>query len=229
MPRPIEMSEAMSTADASPTPPESVPLEPMPPEPKPPEEPAVPTHVTEAALAEARAAIVRHARRVPDFPEAGIVFQDLTPVLADRDGLSSIVTALTHGCRGIDLIGGIDARGFLLGGAVARELDVGVLAIRKGGKLPPPVHSVEYSLEYGSARLEIPASGIDISGMRVLLVDDVLATGGTALAAAELVERAGATVVGVAVIMELEGLGGRETIARGLGESLPVHTVVTDA
>ncbi|MYR05742.1 adenine phosphoribosyltransferase [Gordonia sp. SID5947] len=163
---------------------------------------------------------------VADFPAPGIDFKDLTPVLADPVGLSSVVTALTHGCRGIDLVAGIDARGFLLGGAVARELAVGVLAVRKGGKLPPPVHSTSYTLEYGTAVLEIPASGIDISGMRVLLVDDVLATGGTVVAAAQLLHRAGADVVGVAVIMELDGLGGRATIAEGLGADLPVHTVV---
>ncbi|WP_343287216.1 adenine phosphoribosyltransferase [Gordonia sp. SID5947] len=182
--------------------------------------------ITTRALDEARRAIDDHARMVADFPAPGIDFKDLTPVLADPVGLSSVVTALTHGCRGIDLVAGIDARGFLLGGAVARELAVGVLAVRKGGKLPPPVHSTSYTLEYGTAVLEIPASGIDISGMRVLLVDDVLATGGTVVAAAQLLHRAGADVVGVAVIMELDGLGGRATIAEGLGADLPVHTVV---
>lgn len=183
---------------------------------------------TGPALTRARAAIDRHARRVADFPSPGIAFKDLTPVLADAAGLSSIVTALTHGCRDIELVAGIDARGFLLGGAVARELGVGVLAVRKGGKLPPPVKSVSYTLEYGTATLEIPADGIDISGLRVLLVDDVLATGGTAVAAAELLNGSGARVVGVAVIMELGGLDGRGTIARGLGTDLPVHSVAVD-
>ncbi|MFT4043479.1 MAG: adenine phosphoribosyltransferase [Gordonia sp. (in: high G+C Gram-positive bacteria)] len=184
--------------------------------------------VTTRALAAARAAIATHTRQVPDFPEPGIVFQDLTPVLADREGLAAIITALTHGSEDIDLVAGIDARGFLLGGAVGRELDVGVLAVRKGGKLPPPVHAVDYSLEYGSARLEIPAGGIDIVGRRVLLVDDVLATGGTVVAAAGLLARAGAQIAGVAVIMELAGLGGRETIASALGAELAVHTIVVD-
>lgn len=188
---------------------------------------AIDPAVTERALIAARAAIAEHGRTVADFPKPGITFSDLTPVLADAVGLSSIVTALTHGCGDVDLIAGIDARGFLLGGAVARELGVGVLAVRKGGKLPPPVHTVDYDLEYGTARLEIPASGIDITGARVLLVDDVLATGGTAVATAELLAMAGAQAVGVAVIMELTGLGGRARIADGLG-SIPVHTVTTD-
>ena len=149
-------------------------------------------------------------------------------MLAHPDGLSAVVTALTHGCGGIDLVAGIDARGFLLGGAVARELGVGVLAVRKGGKLPPPVRSVDYALEYGSATLEIPASGLDISGQRVLIVDDVLATGGTIVAAADLLRGAGALVEAVAVIMELDGLGGRETIANGCGAELPVLSVTSD-
>lgn len=183
---------------------------------------------TGQALTRARAAIEQHARRVPDFPSPGIAFKDLTPVLADPEGLAAIVTALTHGCREVDLVAGIDARGFLLGGAVARELGVGVLAVRKGGKLPPPVTSVSYTLEYGTASLEIPADGIDLTGLRVLLVDDVLATGGTAVAAAELLERAGAEVIGVAVIMELGDLDGRGTIARGLGPAVPVHAVAVD-
>ncbi|MGC4935858.1 adenine phosphoribosyltransferase [Gordonia sp. DT30] len=186
------------------------------------------TGVTAAAVARARRAIAEHGRMVADFPAPGIDFKDLTPVLADPEGLSSIVTALTHGCRSTDLVAGIDARGFLLGGAVACELGVGVLAVRKGGKLPPPVHSVDYDLEYGSARLEIPASGIDVTGSRVLLVDDVLATGGTAVAAAELLRQAGAEVIGIAVIMELTALAGRARIVDGLGD-VPIHAVTTDA
>lgn len=182
--------------------------------------------VTGAALEQARRSISRHARLVPDFPSPGIQFKDLTPVLADSEGLAAIVTALTHGCRDIGLVAGIDARGFLLGGAVARELGVGVLAVRKGGKLPPPVLSVGYELEYGRATLEIPANGTDISGLDVLVVDDVLATGGTAIAAAELLRQAGARVAGFAVIMELDGLGGRARIADALAD-VPLHCVTT--
>ncbi len=179
-------------------------------------------------LAEARAAIARHTRLVADFPSPGVQFKDLTPVLAESGGFASIITALAHGCPEVDLVGGIDARGFLLGGAVARELGVGVLAVRKKGKLPPPVHTFTYDLEYGSAALEIPAEGLDLTGRRVLLVDDVLATGGTAVAAATLMREAGAHVVRVSVIMELTALAGRATITRGIGSDVEVHALVAD-
>ncbi|MDA2992347.1 MAG: adenine phosphoribosyltransferase, partial [Actinomycetota bacterium] len=115
--------------------------------------------------------------------------------------------------EGADLIAGIDARGFLLGGAVAHRLGVGVLAIRKGGKLPPPVLTRSYTLEYGSATLEIPAAGIELAGRRVAVVDDVLATGGTLAAARDLLTAAGADVTEAAVVMELDGLGGRDRLA----------------
>ncbi|NMO05060.1 adenine phosphoribosyltransferase [Gordonia sp. TBRC 11910] len=180
------------------------------------------------SLDAARRAIATHTRLVPDFPQPGIAFKDLTPVLADPVGLASVVTALTHGCGDVDLVAGIDARGFLLGGAVARELGVGVLAVRKAGKLPPPVHTRTYDLEYGSAALEIPAGAVELQGRRILLIDDVLATGGTVVAAAQLLISAGATVSSIAVIMELAGLGGRAAVARELGETTAVHTLTTD-
>lgn len=120
--------------------------------------------------------------------------------------------ALAQLVAGADLIAGIDARGFLLGGAVAHRLGVGVLAIRKGGKLPPPVHSRNYTLEYGSATLEIPSVGIALTGRRVAIVDDVLATGGTVAAARDLLADAGAEVTEAAVVMELAALGGRERL-----------------
>ncbi|MFW0790452.1 adenine phosphoribosyltransferase [Gordonia sp. CPCC 205333] len=186
------------------------------------------TDATVDSLAAARAAIDIHTRLVPDFPKPGVDFKDLTPVLADPDGLAAVVTALTHDCGDIDLVAGIDARGFLLGGAVARELGVGVLAVRKAGKLPPPVHARTYDLEYGTATLEIPAGAIALHGRRVLLVDDVLATGGTVVAAAQLLRTAGATVSSIAVIMELAGLGGRAAVGRELGEATVVHTLTTD-
>ncbi len=115
-------------------------------------------------------------REVPDFPEPGIQFKDLTPVLADTHGFAVVTSALAEIADGADLVAGIDARGFLLGGAVAHRLGIGVLAIRKGGKLPPPVHSQTYDLEYGTATLEIPADGIDLRGRRIVIIDDVLAT-----------------------------------------------------
>ena len=121
---------------------------------------------------------------------------------------------------GADLIAGIDARGFLLGGAVALRLGVGVLAIRKGGKLPPPVHSRSYTLEYGSATLEIPAAGIALAGRRVAIIDDVLATGGTLAAARDLLDAAGAEVTRAAAVIELAALGGRKRL-----NPLAVHTL----
>jgi adenine phosphoribosyltransferase len=111
-------------------------------------------------------------RQVPDFPRPGVLFRDLTPVLADDRGFAVVTEALAEMVAGADLIAGIDARGFLLGGAVAHRLGVGVLAIRKGGKLPPPVHSRSYDLEYGTATLEIPADGVALAGRRVAIVDD---------------------------------------------------------
>lgn len=152
-------------------------------------------------------------REVPDFPEPGIQFKDLTPVLADRHGLAVITAAMAEIAEGADLVAGIDARGFLLGGAVAHLLGIGVLAVRKGGKLPPPVHSETYTLEYGTATLEIPAEGIELAGRRVVIIDDVLATGGTLAAAAALLAASGAEVPAAAVVLELPGLGGREKVA----------------
>jgi adenine phosphoribosyltransferase len=159
-------------------------------------------------------------RQVADFPSAGIQFKDLTPLFADARGLAAITDELAEVASGADLIAGIDARGFLLGGALAARLGTGVLAIRKGGKLPPPVRTEEYQLEYGTASLQLPVDGIDLSGRSVVLVDDVLATGGTVAAAHRLLEGAGAQVRLAAVVIELAGLGGRELVA-----PLPVHTV----
>lgn len=159
-------------------------------------------------------------REVSDFPTAGIEFKDLTPVFADREGLAAVTDALADIAAGADLIAGIDARGFLVGGAVATRLGTGLLTIRKGGKLPPPVISEAYDLEYGSATLEIPADGIELAGCSVMILDDVLATGGTVAAAHRLLERSGARVLAAAVVLELVALGGREVVA-----PLPVHSL----
>ncbi len=159
-------------------------------------------------------------RYVADFPKPGVQFKDLTPLFADRDGLAAVTDALADIASGADLVAGVDSRGFLVAGAVADRLGTGVLAIRKGGKLPPPVHAEQYDLEYGSAILEIPADGIDLRGRNVVVVDDVLATGGTLAAAARLLERGGAHVIAAAVVLELSALSGREAVA-----PLPVHSL----
>jgi adenine phosphoribosyltransferase len=168
------------------------------------------------------ALIARLIREVPDFPEPGVQFKDLTPLLADREGLAVVTGALAEVAAGADLVAGIDARGFLLGAAVATKLGTGVLAIRKGGKLPPPVRREEYVLEYGTAVLEIPAEGIDLAGKTIVIIDDVLATGGTVSAARKLLVDGGAQVSAAAVVLELAGLGGRDVVA-----PLPVTSLVT--
>jgi adenine phosphoribosyltransferase len=161
-------------------------------------------------------------REVANFPSPGIQFKDLTPLLADPRGLAAVSGALAAVASGVDLVAGIDARGFLLGGAVAVKLGTGVLAIRKGGKLPPPVFSETYTLEYGTATLEIPAEGVDLAGRSIMIIDDVLATGGTIGAANRLLTAAGAKVAGAAVVLELASLGGRDVLA-----PLPVSTLHT--
>lgn len=159
-------------------------------------------------------------REVPDFPEPGVQFKDLTPVLADAMGLAEVSAAIAELASGADLVAGVDARGFLLGGAVALKLGIGVLAVRKGGKLPPPVLSETYSLEYGTATLEVPAQGIDLVGRSVVVIDDVLATGGTLSATTELLTTAGAQVTGAVVMLELAALGGRAIL-----DPLPVESL----
>jgi adenine phosphoribosyltransferase len=159
-------------------------------------------------------------REVADFPTAGVEFKDLTPLFADRRGLAAVTDALAEVASGADLIAGIDARGFLVGGAVATRLGTGMLAIRKGGKLPPPVHAEQYDLEYGTATLEIPADGIELAGRSVVIIDDVLATGGSLAAARRLLEHGGARVTAAAVVLELSVLGGRDQVA-----PLPVHSL----
>lgn len=186
-----------------------------------------PTPIDGNRYATARAALKDKIRQVQDFPEEGVLFEDLTPVLADPAALNIVIAEMATASRklGADLVGGLDARGFLLGSAVAYELGTGILAIRKKGKLPPPVITQEYTTEYSSAALEIPADGMDISGKRIVLVDDVLATGGTLVAAHDLIERAGGIVAGYVVVLEVEGLGGREKLGDAplvvLGEEQP--------
>jgi adenine phosphoribosyltransferase len=159
-------------------------------------------------------------RNVADFPEPGVQFKDLTPLFADRDGMAAVTDALADVAAGADLVAGVDSRGFLVAAAVATRLGTGVLAIRKPGKLPPPVLAEQYQLEYGTAILEIPAEGIALRGRDVVIIDDVLATGGTLGAAARLLTHAGANVTAAAVVVELAALGGREALA-----PLPVHSL----
>ncbi|MFF3571173.1 adenine phosphoribosyltransferase [Nocardia jiangxiensis] len=161
-------------------------------------------------VARAAEAVQRLTRWHDDFPTPGVRFADLTPVFADADGFHAVIDCLGACAPDADLVAGVDARGFLLGAGVAAALGTGVVAVRKAGKLPPPVLSREYTLEYGSAALEIPADGIDLKGRKVLLLDDVLATGGTLAAAAGLFAEAGAEVTAAAVVLELGFLDGRK-------------------
>jgi adenine phosphoribosyltransferase len=152
-------------------------------------------------------------RDVLDFPKQGIVFKDITPVLADADAFASIVSDLAAPFinDGVTHVAGIEARGFILATPVATALDAGFVPIRKPGKLPYQVRSIEYSLEYGTDKLELHADAV-AAGDRVLIVDDVIATGGTAAAALELIESLGAHVVGFATYVELVALQGRERL-----------------
>ncbi len=147
-------------------------------------------------------------RTIPDFPKPGIEFRDITTLLLDRVGLAGAVDALAASVTGpVDLVAGIEARGFAIGGALAVKLGAGMLLIRKDGKLPGETIAEDYALEYGTDRLAMHIDAV-APGARVLMVDDLIATGGTALAAVRLVRRAGGVVVGARFIIDLPGLGG---------------------
>ncbi|MFC3386816.1 adenine phosphoribosyltransferase [Couchioplanes azureus] len=151
---------------------------------------------------------------VPDFPKPGIAFKDLTPLFADGPAFREVVDRIVahHGAGSFDVVAGIEARGFVLAAALAYATGTGVVPIRKAGKLPRETYAASYALEYGEATLELHRDSF-AAGQRVLVVDDVLATGGTAAAALELVERAGGTVCGFTVVMELGFLPGRERLS----------------
>ena len=164
-----------------------------------------------------------HIRAVPNFPKAGILFRDIGPLLADAGAFAAAVKELAECYPGdVDYVAGIDARGFIFGAAVARELGVGFLPVRKAGKLPGAVERESYSLEYGEAVLEVAADLVP-GGARVLLVDDLIATGGTAVAAVELVRRAGGEVVHAAFVVGLPELMG---VTRVRGVDVPVTCLV---
>jgi adenine phosphoribosyltransferase len=155
-----------------------------------------------------------HIRDIPDFPKAGVVFKDLTPLLADCGALAESVEALASPfvTAGITQVVGIEARGFIFAAPVAVALGAGFVPVRKKGKLPWRTETATYQLEYGTDTLEVHADAI-APGDRVLVVDDVIATGGTAAATVELVQRLGATVAGLAFVLELEFLNGRSRLA----------------
>ncbi|AEI12097.1 adenine phosphoribosyltransferase [Cellulomonas gilvus] len=174
----------------------------------------------------AREAVARRVdalvRLVPDYPEPGVLFRDITPLLADGPAFGDVIASLAGAAPGgVDLVAGMEARGFLLAAPVAAHLGAGVLPVRKAGKLPGPTASASYSLEYGQASIEIHPTTVP-DGARVLVIDDVLATGGTAAATVELLQSCGAHVVGLAFLVEIAGLAGRSRLG-----GLPIDTVLT--
>ena len=171
---------------------------------------------------QARARVEARIAVIPDFPEPGVQFRDLTPVFADGPAFHALAEALTAPFAGrFDYLAGVEARGFLLAGAASALCGAGLLPVRKAGKLPRAVLTEHYSLEYGTAALEVHEGELP-PGSRVLIVDDVLATGGTVGAAARLVERAGWHVAGISVAIELPELGGR---AR-LGDRYEIYSLL---
>ena len=154
-------------------------------------------------------------RDIPDFPEPGIIFRDITPLVADPSALQLSVYQLLQPFLGepINAVAGMEARGFIFGSLAAWELGVGFIPLRKPGKLPYDVQSVSYSLEYGSAALEVHTDAVN-AGDRILLIDDLIATGGTAKASCELVEALGGEIVGCAFVIELDALNGREKLSK---------------
>ena len=162
-------------------------------------------------------------RDIPDFPKPGILFKDITPVLADGDALGEVVGALTRSAGKLapDAIAGIESRGFLFGAPIAHAMNIGLIPIRKVGKLPYKTIKEEYALEYGTATVEIHDDAIR-PGQRIVIVDDLLATGGTAAAAAKLVERVGGVVAGFVFLIELPFLGGRARL-----EGYPIEALIS--
>ena len=163
---------------------------------------------------------------VPDYPKPGILFKDITPLLAHGEALKIAINLLSDFFRSheSDAIAGIEARGFILGAAVASSLGIGFVPLRKPGKSPRPVHAIRYALEYGEDELQVHRHLLE-PGMRIGIIDDVLATGGTAAASIDLIELAEAHPVGFACLLELGALGGRERLARK-DANLPIHALI---
>jgi adenine phosphoribosyltransferase len=162
-------------------------------------------------------------RDIPDYPSPGILFRDITPLLRDGDALSAVAELMSAEDPSADLIAGIEARGFFFAAAIGVQSKRGVVPIRKKGKLPHDVHREEYGLEYGSDVIEIHKDAAK-AGEKVLLVDDVLATGGTLAAAIKLIQATGATVTSIGVLLEIAGLGGREKL-RAAFPNLEIHAI----
>ncbi|NJQ16323.1 adenine phosphoribosyltransferase [Streptomyces bohaiensis] len=174
-----------------------------------------------------RELLLNGIRDVPDHPKAGVVFKDITPLLADPRAFSVLTDALAAAVTrvGATAVAGLEARGFIIGAPAAVRAGVGFVPVRKAGKLPGETVGESYSLEYGTAEVELQADAIG-PGDRVLIIDDVLATGGTAGASVRLIRRTGAEVVGVTVLLELGFLGGRELLLEAL-DDVPLEALIT--
>lgn len=156
--------------------------------------------------------VMNHLREIPDFPEPGVLFRDITPLLADGRAFAELIDGLADHYRArIDAVAGLESRGFILAAPLAVRLGIGMITVRKGGKLPGPVIGLDYDLEYGTARMELRPETV-AQGARVLVIDDVLATGGTAAASISLIEQAGASVEAICMLLELAELGGRRQL-----------------
>ncbi|MEI6504464.1 MAG: adenine phosphoribosyltransferase [Planctomycetota bacterium] len=168
--------------------------------------------------------LAHHIRPIPDFPKPGILFRDITPLLADADAFRAAIEAMAEPWRSasVEAVAAVEARGFLFAGPLALALGVGVIPVRKPGKLPADTISHEYELEYGRDRLEMHR-GVLPSGAGVLVVDDVLATGGTAAACMKLIAAGGGRVIGCSFLVEIAPLGGRERLAPHRIESVIIY------
>ncbi|MBW4520535.1 MAG: adenine phosphoribosyltransferase [Scytolyngbya sp. HA4215-MV1] len=162
-------------------------------------------------------------RDIPDFPKPGILFRDITTLLRNPEGLRSTIDTLAEKCAdfSVDFVIGMESRGFIFGAPLAYRLGAGFIPVRKPGKLPAAVHAIEYELEYGMDRLEVHQDALHPPDCRILIVDDVIATGGTAAATAKLVEQSGCQLVGFAFVIELKALAGRDRLP-----DVPIVTLI---